>query len=288
MVIRVYGIPLYLQQITFELLVVAHAALAMLQPRALQFLNHADPFDPSTLAYHLFSCWIGRRSKIGVAVSTNSETFLYLIGNIGYFDLITPEAWPLCVWGTTITPSHLASRNADCWLISTNSTWMFGESCLAGAEYSCGVVTYDFFPTECVSKLPSSPSLQSRDESIMLFFPPIVMLLRNSQEMYELCWRKCPLCLYATAKKFTIGDGEWLVWVLFYTLLEFDSLQFSVDCPTVPALPAWRVSRDLTLSHEVRRPRQACWIMKRLECRVLGRAPGNPLAHFWSCRQYYY
>ena len=48
-------------------------------------------------------------------------------------------------------------------------------------------------------------------------------------------------------KKFTVGGGEQLVRVLFYTLLVFDSLQFSVDCPTAPALPARRVSRKLTL-----------------------------------------
>ena len=59
-----------------------------------------------------------------------------------------------------------------------------------------------------------------------------------------------------TAKKFTIRDAEWLVQVLFYVLLGFDSLQYSVDCPTTPALPARRVSCDLTLSREVRRPRQ--------------------------------
>ena len=76
--------------------------------------------------------------------------------------------------------------------------------------------------------------------------------------------------------------------VIFYTLLVFDSLQLSVNYPTASAFPARRVSRDLTLSREIRRPRQACSTMKRLEHRVLGWAPGNPLARFWSCRQYYY
>jgi len=61
------------------------------------------------------------------------------------------------------------------------------------------------------------------------------------------------------AKKFTVGDGEQFVQVLFYTLVRFDSLQF---CPTAPALPARRVSCDLMLLREVRRPRQACPIMK--------------------------
>ena len=35
--------------------------------------------------------------------------------------------------------------------------------------------------------------------------------------------RKCPLCPYAMTKKFTVGDGERLFWVLFYTLLGFKS-----------------------------------------------------------------
>ena len=35
-------------------------------------------------------------------------------------------------------------------------------------------------------------------------------------------------------KKFTVRDSERLVQVLIYTLLGFDSLQFSVDCPTAP------------------------------------------------------
>ena len=58
------------------------------------------------------------------------------------------------------------------------------------------------------------------------------------------------LCPYATAKMITIGDGERLVRMLFYTLLQLDSLQFSVDYPTAPALPVRRVSRDLTLLHK--------------------------------------
>ena len=36
--------------------------------------------------------------------------------------------------------------------------------------------------------------------------------------------KKFSLCPHATAKIFTIEDGEWLVQVLFYTLLEFDNL----------------------------------------------------------------
>ena len=34
-----------------------------------------------------------------------------------------------------------------------------------------------------------------------------------------------------------------------FFFLGFDSLQFSVNCPTTPALPARRVSCDLALSH---------------------------------------
>ena len=97
--------------------------------------------------------------------------------------------------------------------------------------------------------------------------------------------KKVPIMPVATAKNFTIGDGERLVRVFFYTLLGFDSLQFSVDCPTAPALPTRRVTCNLMLLGEVRRPRQACSIMKRLERRLLGRALGNLLAHFWSCQQ---
>ena len=63
------------------------------------------------------------------------------------------------------------------------------------------------------------------------------------------------------------------------------SLQFS---PTASAFPARRVSHDFTLSLKVRGPRQAFSIMKRLVRRVLGWAPGNPLARFWTCQQYYY
>ena len=76
--------------------------------------------------------------------------------------------------------------------------------------------------------------------------------------------------------------------VIFYTLLVFDSLQLSVNYPTASAFLTRRVSHDLTLSCKIRRPRQACSTMKRLKHRVLGWAPGNPLARFWSCRQYYY
>jgi len=50
------------------------------------------------------------------------------------------------------------------------------------------------------------------------------------------------------AKIFTTGHCERLAQVLFYMLLEFDNLQFSVDCHTAPVLPVRRVSRNLTLS----------------------------------------
>ena len=64
-------------------------------------------------------------------------------------------------------------------------------------------------------------------------------------------------------KKFKVGDCERLVQVLFYMLLGLDNLQFSVDCPiaTVTVLPTRRVSHNLALSREVRRPMQACPII---------------------------
>ena len=93
-----------------------------------------------------------------------------------------------------------------------------------------------------------------------------------------------PVC-HSTKMFTSVGDGERLIRVLFYTLLGFHSLQF---CPTASAFPARRVSHDFTLSLKVKGPMQACSIMKRLIRRVLGRAPGNPLAHFWNRQQYYY
>ena len=71
--------------------------------------------------------------------------------------------------------------------------------------------------------------------------------------------------------KFTIGDGERLVRGLFYMLLGFDSLQFSVDCPTVPALPVSHFRAKLEGLGKLAE-------MKRLKRRVLGWAPRNPLA----------
>ena len=58
--------------------------------------------------------------------------------------------------------------------------------------------------------------------------------------------------------KFTAGDGERLVRGLFYMLLGFDSHQFSVDCPTVPALP---VSHFRAKSEGLGKPAE----MKRLK-----------------------
>ena len=77
-----------------------------------------------------------------------------------------------------------------------------------------------------------------RDESIMLFFLPI-MLLSNSQEMYQLIMLKRVTVMPVYHWRRRAGD--------LYTLLGFDSLQFSVNCPTAPALPARRVSWNLTL-----------------------------------------
>ena len=70
----------------------------------------------------------------------------------------------------------------------------------------------------------------------------------------------------------------------------FSCLTVVSSVSTAPRLlrfPQEALATNLHFSHKIRRPRQACSIMKRLERRVLGRAPGNPLARFWSCRQYY-
>jgi len=69
------------------------------------------------------------------------------------------------------------------------------------------------------------------------------MLLSNSQEMYRLCWRKCPLCPCATAKKFTVGDGEWLVRVIFYTLL--GCLTVVSTAPQLLCFPQWELAAIL-------------------------------------------
>ena len=90
------------------------------------------------------------------------------------------------------------------------------------------------------------------------------MLLRNVPTLLKKVSISMPVC---HGKKFTVGDGERIVRVLFYMLLVFDSLQFSVDCPTAPAR------------------RVAVILCFRAKSEGLGRAPGNALARFWSCRQ---
>ena len=62
--------------------------------------------------------------------------------------------------------------------------------------------------------------------------------------------KKVPIMPVCHGKKTftTVGDGEQLIRVLFYTLLRFHSLQF---CPTSSAFPARRVSHDFTLSLKV-------------------------------------
>ena len=86
-----------------------------------------------------------------------------------------------------------------------------------------------------------------------LFFPSI-MLLGNSQETEEsvhyagFSSQQNALFAVTMAKTFTVGDGERLVQVLFYMLLRFDNLQFSVDCPMAPVHPTRRVSDNLTHS----------------------------------------
>ena len=60
------------------------------------------------------------------------------------------------------------------------------------------------------------------------------------------------LCFKAISLKKYTDYAEESAHALCRFFLGFDGLQFSVDCPTAPALPARRVSRDLTLSREVR------------------------------------
>ena len=97
----------------------------------------------------------------------------------------------------------------------------------------------------------------------MLF--PSYYVFKQFSSNVPIMLKKVPIMPVCHGKKFTVGDGDRLVQVLFYMLLGFDSLQFSVDCPTAPVLPTRRVTRDLVLSCEIRRPRQARSIMKRLE-----------------------
>ena len=94
----------------------------------------------------------------------------------------------------------------------------------------------------------------------MLFFPSHYAFKQFSRNVLSML-KKVPIMLVCHGKKFAVEDGERLVRVLFYTLLRFDSLQLSVDCPTAPALPTRRDSCDLMLSHKVRKPRHACSIM---------------------------
>ena len=114
--------------------------------------------------------------------------------------------------------------------------------------------------------------------SLLCFFPLLLILKKCTNYAEESAHYAC----MPRQKKFTtVGDSEWLIRVLFYTLLGFHSVQF---CPTASAFPARRVSHDFTLSLKVRGPRQACSIMKRLVRRVLGRAPGNPLVRLYQTR----
>ena len=112
--------------------------------------------------------------------------------------------------------------------------------------------------------------------SLLCFFPLLLILKKCTNYAEESAHYAC----MPQQRKFTtIRDGERPIRVLFYTLLGFHSLQF---CPMASAFPARRVSHDFALSLKVRGPRQACSIMKRLVLRVLGRAPGNPLAHLYQ------
>ena len=124
--------------------------------------------------------------------------------------------------------------------------------------------------------------------SLLCFFPSYYNAFKEFSRNVPIMLKKVPIMPVCHGKK--VYHWRWWAARLGAILHTSRVWQSSVQCrlPHGSCAPARRVSRDLTLSHKVRRPRQACWIMKRLECRVLGRAPGNPLAHFWSCQQYYY
>ena len=112
--------------------------------------------------------------------------------------------------------------------------------------------------------------------SLLCFFPLLLILKKCTNYAEESAHYAC----MPRQKKFsTVGDGERLIRVLFCSLLRFYSLQF---CPMASAFPARRFSHDFTLPLKVRGPRQACSIMKRLVRRVLGLAPGNPLARLYQ------
>ena len=90
------------------------------------------------------------------------------------------------------------------------------------------------------------------------------------------------LCFQAILKKFTNYGEEsahyaCILWHKKVLPLETVSgLTLFSSVSTVPRLlhlPARRDSRDLVLLCEVRKPRQACSIKKRLKHRFLGRAP---------------
>ena len=71
--------------------------------------------------------------------------------------------------------------------------------------------------------------------SLLCFFPLLLSAFKQFSRIVAIMLKKVTIMPVCHGKKFTVGDGERLVRVLFYTLLRFDSLQFSVDCPTAPA-----------------------------------------------------
>ena len=121
--------------------------------------------------------------------------------------------------------------------------------------------------------------------SLLCFFPSYYAFKQFSRNLLIMV-KKVPIMpVYYGIKKFY----HWRQWACSFT--RFSGLTVFSSVSTVPRLlrlPARRDSRDLALLCEVRKSRQACSIMKRLKRRFLGRTPGSPLAHFWSCRQYYY
>ena len=200
----------------------------MLQPRALQFLNHGDPFDPSTLAYYLFSCWIGRRSKIGVAVSTNSETFFYLVGSISYFDLIHTRSLTFVCLGDYHHPFpfgiqkcrllvNLNEFNLNVWGKLFGKCWILLQS---------GDMT-SFQPNvspNCPLHHPSNLGMSL----LCFFFPYIIMLLWEFSRNVPIMLKKMPIMPICHGKK--VYHWRWWAACLGAILHASQVWQSSVQC----------------------------------------------------------
>ena len=175
--------------------------LQCFSPGPYNSLMHADPFNPSTLAYHLFSCWIGQRSNIGVAVSTNSETFLYLVGSIGYFDLIHHQKLDLCVFGGL--PSPLPIWHPEMQIVSQSQRIQlecFGESCFG----KCWILLRSgdmtsFQPNvspNCPLHRPSNLGM-----SLLCFFPSYYNAFKEFSRNVPIMLKKVPIMPVCHGKK---------------------------------------------------------------------------------------